>query len=104
MAGNSYVFVAHVPLRESSGLWSRIFVVAFLVTVALVCYLLAQNITLPIVRLRALTSEFSRGDFSARVTLGRILERKDEIGGLARDFNVMASRIETLMNAQQRLI
>jgi len=101
---NSYVFVAQIPRRESSGFWSRIFVAAFLVTVALVCYLLAQNITLPIVRLRALTSEFSRGNFSARVTLGRILERKDEIGGLARDFTVMASRIETLMNAQQRLV
>ncbi len=33
-----------------------------------------------------------------------MLQRHDEIGGLARDFNQMASRIETLMKAQKRLI
>jgi two-component system sensor histidine kinase CpxA len=34
----------------------------------------------------------------------KLLERKDEVGGLARDFNQMAARIETLLNAQKRLI
>jgi two-component system sensor histidine kinase CpxA len=56
------------------------------------------------VHLRALTSRFSKGDLSARITLPRVLARQDEIGGLARDFNQMASRIETLLQAQQRLI
>jgi two-component system sensor histidine kinase CpxA len=56
------------------------------------------------VQLRALTSQFSRGDLTARVTTPDILERQDEIGGLARDFNYMASRMETLLKSQQRLI
>lgn len=32
------------------------------------------------------------------------MDREDEIGGLARDFNQMASRIETLLESQRRLI
>jgi two-component system sensor histidine kinase CpxA len=80
------------------------YVGALILIGALLCYLLARHITMPVAQLRTLTSEFSRGDFSARMTLPNVLQRKDEIGGLARDFNVMASRIEVLVNAQHRLI
>jgi two-component system sensor histidine kinase CpxA len=38
------------------------------------------------------------------VTSPAIVQRRDEIGELARDFNHMASRIERLMQAQRRLI
>jgi len=103
-AGRSYAFVARVPRREPSGFWSRVFVGALIITGALLCYLLSRNITLPVLQLRTLTSRFSRGDFSARMTLENVLDRKDEIGGLARDFNQMASRIEMLVKAQHRLI
>ncbi|HEX6546171.1 MAG TPA: ATP-binding protein [Bryobacteraceae bacterium] len=103
-SGQSYAFVARVPRREPSGFWSRMYVGALILIGALLCYLLARHITMPVAQLRTLTSEFSRGDFSARMTLPNVLQRKDEIGGLARDFNVMASRIEVLVNAQHRLI
>jgi two-component system sensor histidine kinase CpxA len=104
VSGQSYAFVARVPRREPTGFWSRMFVGALIITGALLCYLLARHITMPVAQLRTLTSNFSRGDFSARMTLPNVLQRKDEIGGLARDFNVMASRIEMLVNAQHRLI
>lgn len=100
----SYTFVARVPRREPTGFWSRMFIAAFIVTGAVLCYLLARNITMPVVQLRTLAARFSGGDFSARMTLQNVLGRKDEIGGLARDFNLMASRIELLLNAQHRLI
>ena len=96
--------MARVPRREPTGFWSRVFIGAFLVTGAVLCYFLARNITTPVVQLRALASRFSRGDFSARMTLRNVLYRRDEIGALARDFNLMASRIEELVSAQQRLI
>jgi two-component system sensor histidine kinase CpxA len=99
-----YVFLVRVPRRESSGLWSRVFVGSFIITGGLLCFLLARHITLPVIHLRALTARFATGDLGARVTAPSVLERGDEIGGLARDFNQMASRIETLMRAQQRLI
>jgi len=100
----SYSFVATVPRREAGGFWSRTFLVMLILTGAVMCYLLARYITSPVVHLRAAAARFSHGDLSARITLPGVLQRKDEIGGLAGDFNRMAERIETLMKAQQRLI
>jgi len=102
--GHWYAFVAHVPRREVGGFWSRTFVVSLLLSGSVLCYLLARHVTAPVVQLRALTSRFSDGDLTQRLTSPGILGRKDEIGGLARDFNHMASRMETLVTAQQRLI
>lgn len=69
----------------------------------LVCYLLSWYMTKPIVRLRAATRQLAAGDLSARSGApGR--GRRDEIAGLMRDFDAMAERLETLMNAQSRLL
>jgi signal transduction histidine kinase len=100
----SYFFVAIIPRREPSGFWSRAFLALLILTGALLCYLQARYITTPLVHLRATTSKFSHGYLGARIALPSVLRRKDEIGGLAIDFNQMAERIETLMKAQQRLI
>jgi two-component system sensor histidine kinase CpxA len=103
-SGRSYAFVAKVPRRERSGFWSRTFLFSLILTGALVCGFLAHHITAPVVHLRAVASKFSQGDLSARITLPNVLRRRDEIGGLAGDFNQMATQIERLMKAQQRLI
>jgi HAMP domain-containing protein len=95
-----YTFTASVPGRDRGGFWFRAFVVSFVLTGGLLCYLLARHITSPVVHLRTVTSRFSGGDLRVRVTLPSVLERKDEIGGLAQDFNQMAARIETLLKAQ----
>jgi signal transduction histidine kinase len=100
----SYFFVATIPRREPSGFWSRAFLVLLVLMGALLCYLLARYITAPVIHLRATTSKFSHGHLGARIALPSVLRRKDEIGGLANDFNQMAERIETLVKAQQRLI
>jgi two-component system sensor histidine kinase CpxA len=100
----SYSFVAIVPRREPSGFWSRTFVVLLILTGAVLCYMLARYITAPVAHLRAATARLSKGDLGVRISLASVLRRKDEIGGLAIDFNRMAERIETLMKAQQRLI
>lgn len=69
----------------------------------LVCYLLSWYMTKPIVRLRAATRQLAAGDLSARSGApGR--GRRDEIAGLMRDFDAMAERLETLLNAQSRLL
>jgi len=73
--------------------------ISFILTGGLLCYLLARHITSPVVHLRAVTSRFSSGDLKARITLTSVLKRRNEIGGLARDFNQMPSRIETLLQA-----
>ena len=102
--GASYTFAAILPLRERLRLWWWTTVGAFILTGGIFCYLLARHTTAPVVQIRAFTSRFAGGDLAARITLPAVLKRRDEIGGLAGDFNLMAARIENLMKAQRRLI
>ncbi len=71
-----------------------------LLVVALLCWLLAVNIASPLRELALTVERFGRGDLSARVGS----RRKDEIGGVARAFDQMADRIETLLTAERRLL
>ncbi len=75
---------------------------ALLVTAVIACVLLALYLSTPIRRLREATNRFAAGDLSTRVG-GRVKRRRDEIADLARDFDKMAERIESLINNQQRL-
>jgi signal transduction histidine kinase len=68
--------------------------------VVLLCYGFAYHLTSPVRRLRSVVDCFGRGDFSARAPANR----KDELGELARSFNQMASRIQTLLAAERRLL
>ncbi len=68
--------------------------------VVLLCYAFAYHLTSPVRRLRAVVDCFGRGDFSARAPANR----KDELGELARSFNQMAGRIQTLLAAERRLL
>ncbi len=69
---------------------------------ALVCYWLARSFAAPISRLRQATRQLADGDLTIRV--GGQVKGRNEIGGLARDFDHMAERIEALVSAQQRLL
>ena len=73
-----------------------------LLTSVLLCYLLALYLTSPIRKLREATNKLALGELSTRVA-GRIGNRRDELSDLARDFDVMAERIESLITSQQRL-
>jgi signal transduction histidine kinase len=68
--------------------------------VVLLCYGFAYHLTSPVRRLRSVVDCFGHGDFSARAPSNR----KDELGELARSFNQMASRIQTLLAAERRLL
>src|SRR5207237_2802151 len=70
---------------------------------ALFCYWLAGYLSRPIVQLRGVTRGLSDGNLGARVD-SKLLKRNDEIGYLGRDFNLMAGRIESLVEAQRRLL
>jgi two-component system sensor histidine kinase CpxA len=63
---------------------------------------LARYLTRPVRLLRGAARRLADGDLSARV--GVAGRRRDEIGDLGRDFDVMADHLENLLIAQQRLL
>lgn len=73
-----------------------------LFTALLVCYALAWYLSSPIEKMRAATQKIAAGDLSTRVAKD-VGKRHDELSDLANDFDVMAERIESLINSQQRL-
>ncbi len=106
-SGTQYIFVAETnrrpppppPLIREVPEPMRWFIA--LTISGLICYALARYMTAPILRLRAATRALANGDLQARAESSH---RADEIGDLVRDFNVMAGRLETLVNSQNRLI
>ena len=86
----------------SPGVWWAQLLAVFL-TAGLLCYLLAWYFSSPIVRLRAATQRLAAGDLTARVGAARG-KRRDELADLGRDFDVMAERLQSLVDSQQRLL
>lgn len=74
-----------------------------LIVSGLGCFLLARYLVAPLVVLREATTRFAAGEHSVRIG-SRIGRRKDETTELARDFDEMAERIESLMKLQRQLI
>lgn len=105
--GRRYAFVVQPgprPAPSANNLWSLVpRILAVLLTAGALCYLLTRYLVSPVVKLRAVTRQVSGGDLSARVgpLLGR---RRDELAAMGRDFDAMATKIETLMISQQRLL
>ena len=73
---------------------------AVAIAIALLVWTLFLGIFSPLHRVASTVDRFGRGDLSARVST----DRKDEIGNLARTFNEMADRIQTLLSAERRLL
>ena len=72
----------------------------FMGAAVLLCYWLALHLTSPVRALQKAVERFGAGDLTARVGS----TRRDELGQLARTFDRMASRIETLLAAERRLL
>lgn len=106
--GRNYTVVA----RMSPGPFADVFatpyalllrMAAVILMAGVVCYGLARYLTGPLRRLRASAQRIAGGDLSVRVGTP-VSRRHDEIGSLARDFDLMAERIEALVSTQRRLI
>lgn len=69
----------------------------------LVCFGLARYLSSPVRKLRLATRQLAGGDLGVRV--GDALDRRrDEMSGLGRDFDLMAERLQALIESQQRLL
>lgn len=105
--GRRFVLVLQWERQPASSLfWGSTLaywrLVGLLLTAVVLCYLLALYLTTPIRKLREATQKLADGDLKARVAQ-KIGRRRDELADLARDFDVMAERIESLITSQQRL-
>ena len=63
----------------------------------------ATYLTRPIRHLRRVSTRLAEGDLDARVT-PLIGNRNDELSDLGQDFDFMATRVQTLLNAQRQLL
>ena len=74
-----------------------------LLVIAALGFVLARSLTAPIAAIQSATRKMADGDLSARAD-GATAMRGDELGALARDFNHMAARTETLVNQQRTVL
>jgi two-component system, OmpR family, sensor histidine kinase CpxA len=105
-SGRNYVFAAAMPRPAPRPGRQQFEYVRWAIMIGIsgiICYLLTLYLTRPILRLRDATHELSSGHLEARAA-GGMEKRSDEIGGLVRDFNHMAERIEALVTSQQTLL
>lgn len=70
----------------------------------LFCYGLARYLATPVGRIRRAAQRISAGDLDARVEPNHVPRGHDEIARLARDFDTMAERMQSLVTAQNRLL
>lgn len=75
---------------------------AVLVTALLLCWALAKYLSSPIETIRRATRKLAKGELQTRVG-DEVGSRRDELESLAKDFDLMAERIESLVTSQQRL-
>ena len=108
-SGHRYVLVTEIPragpfyaFRATTFTQVLRWVLAILISGA-ICYLLARYLTRPILRLRSATRELAAGNLAARAG-GDMEKRRDELGQLVCDFNLMAARIELLLESERQLI
>jgi two-component system sensor histidine kinase CpxA len=104
-AGENFVLVLQLerprpPLPLGVDWKTRLLrILAVILTAGLLCYALARYLVAPILKLRQATRKLADGDLHTRIAT----KRRDELGQLARDFDEMAERIETLIASQKRL-
>lgn len=93
--------VAYVPIYA----WGWIGRIAAIVAAAgLLCLWFAWRLSKPLDRLRQAARKFAAGDLKVRLGAATFPSNRPEYRELARDFDEMAGRIETLVAAQRQLL
>lgn len=107
-SGGHYLLAVTAASSGPIGALGSVQVVILLVLVALaisglVCWLVASTISRPVVQLQASARALAYGDLSTRVSR-EMTQRRDEIGALARDFDLMASKLRIMLASKETLM
>lgn len=103
--GSAYAFLL-VPERVAP--WGSLaslsaLIAAALIVIAVVAALIARAFSRPLGDLQVAVREFADGRTTARAPAA-LSARRDELGELARNFDAMAMRLESLLNTRQQLM
>ncbi|WP_026376333.1 ATP-binding protein [Aestuariibacter salexigens] len=90
------------PLREVRDQYPLALLSIALLLSALPCFLLARSLVMPLTALGRHARQMGAGNLQAKDIKTAL--RSDEIGQLAREFNVMATHLEDMMERQKRMI
>lgn len=107
-SGHPYVLMLHMgsDLRQiREVLWGEglPFSISLILLVTLLCLALAYHIASPIHSIQSTARRVAQGDLQARVP-SYVSRRFDELAPLARDFDSMVSRLDSLIQTQKKLL
>ncbi|MFJ7145897.1 ATP-binding protein [Pseudomonas protegens] len=107
--GDTYLFIYRIPHPEldawhrDSLTWPLSALTIALVVLTLFSLLVTLSITRPLSRLRGAVHDLGQATYQQN-SLARLANRRDEFGVLARDFNRMGSRLQSLIGSQRQLL
>ena len=96
------LFSAKLDMSEKQTPPVLLFLCIALITTVLLSWLFARSLTKPLLQIQSSAKRLAEGEWQTRVNIGS--KRHDELGQLARDFNVMAAQLENMWGAQKRLL
>jgi len=107
-SGHAYVLMLYLPSdlrRIAEILWGEglPFSISLIVLVTLLCLGLAYHIASPIHSIQSTARRVAQGDLKARVP-SSVSRRHDEVAALAKDFDSMVSRLDSLIQTQKKLL
>ena len=107
--GDTYVFCGSVSRNlisatKADSTTRLLQLTSIALVTGLFCYGLARYLAAPVGKIRRAAQQLAAGDLSARVAPNRLPRGQDELSLLARDFDKMAGRLESLVTAQNRLL
>ncbi|REK74268.1 sensor histidine kinase [Paenibacillus paeoniae] len=90
----------HLLYEQSGRILNAVFYIALAIFAAafLFSYLLSRHISIPLTKLAAASNEVSKGNLDVRLSM----ERQDEIGRLAANFNDMIDRLKSQIGKIER--
>lgn len=108
-SGNTYLFIYRIPNQElqawhrGSLFWPLSAIAIALVVLTGFSLLLTLSITRPLDRLRGAVHDLGQTAYQQN-SLARLATRRDELGVLAKDFNRMGARLQSLIGSQRQLL
>jgi two-component system sensor histidine kinase CpxA len=107
-SGHPYILLLYLKpdlLQIGEVLWGEglPFSISLVLLVTLLCFALAYHIASPIHSIQSTARRVAQGDLKARVP-PPVSRRYDELAALAKDFDSMVSRLDSLIQTQKKLL